>query len=49
LIKRRLTILGLTALTTLVAVADALLSPSVYEAQSVLLPPTEKQVESFGI
>lgn len=49
LLKRKLTILGLTALTTLIAVAYALLSPSVYEAQSILLPPTEKQVGSFSI
>ena len=32
-LKRKLTIFGLTAFTTLIAVAYALLSPSVYEAQ----------------
>ena len=49
LINRRLTILGLTVLTTLFSIAYALSLTSIYEAQSILLPPTEKQVESFGV
>ena len=47
LVKRKLTIIGLTVLTTLLAVGYALSIPSVYMSQSVILPPTLKQVEFF--
>ncbi len=48
LAKRKLTIIGLTVLTTLLAVGYALSLPSVYKSQSVLLRPTLKQVEFFN-
>jgi len=49
LVKRKFIILSLTVFTTLIAIGYAFLSPSVYEAKSILLPPTEEQLEFFNI
>ena len=49
LLKHKWTILGLTILTTLIGIFYAQSLPSVYEVKSLLLPPTEKQVEPLNI
>ena len=49
LVKQKLTVLGLTALTTLVAIVYAQSLPSIYVAKSILMPPTEIQVAPIDI
>ena len=49
LVNYKLMIFCLTALTTLVTIIYVLSLPSVYEAKSILFPPTEKQILPFNI
>jgi len=49
LAKRKITIISITLLTIFIAITYALTAPSIYESKSILLPPTEKQVEFFGL
>ena len=49
LVKQKRTIIGVTALVTLIAIAYALLSPSIYRAESLLLPPTEKMIAPYNL
>ena len=49
LVKQKLTILGLTALSTLVAIVYAQSLPTIYEAKSLLVRPTEIQVVPIDV
>ena len=49
LVNRKLTILGLTALTTLVAIVYAQSLPTIYETKSILVRPTAIQVAPIDV
>jgi len=49
LVKRWRLIFSVSVLSMVIAIVVALSIPSVYESKTILLPPTEKQIEFFGV
>ncbi len=49
LVKQRVTILAITVLSAILALIYALQTPSVYKAESIMLPPTTHEIEKFNI
>ena len=49
LVKKKLMILVITISSTMGAIVLALISQNIYKVETILIPPTVKQIEAFNI